>query len=52
MRYLLVAILLLSVAACSGITKDDLGLGRNAPDETMVEKRPLLVLPPEFDVRP
>jgi len=39
------------LAACSGV-KDDLGLGKQAPDEfTIVTKAPL-ILPPDFTLRP
>lgn len=44
--------LVLVLAACSGVTKEDLGLSRRSPDETQVEQRAPLSLPPEFGVRP
>lgn len=52
MRFLLGILLLMSVAACSNITKEDLGLARKSPDETLVEKKAPLSLPPEFEIRP
>ncbi len=52
MRIILVFSLLIMIAACSGVTKEDLGLSRKSPDETMVEQREPLSLPPEFGVRP
>lgn len=35
-----------------GLTKKDLGLSRSIPDETQVQTRSNLVLPPDFDVLP
>lgn len=43
-----VAILL---SSC-GLTKKDLGLANEGPDETKVIKKEALILPPEFNVRP
>jgi len=38
---------------CScGLTREDLGMTRSKPDETQVETRKALVIPPEFGVRP
>ena len=37
--------------AC-GLTKKDLGLANEGPDETKVIKKEALILPPEFNVRP
>lgn len=51
MRKILVLGLVLAVAACSWGRKD-LGLANVSPDETQVEVRKPLSLPPEFDVRP
>ncbi len=45
------AAVVLVLQACSGVT-EDLGLGKQAPDEfTVVTKAPL-ILPPEFTLRP
>lgn len=52
MRIVLILSLLIAVAACSGVTKEDLGLSRKSPDEKLVEQREPLSLPPEFGVRP
>ena len=52
MRIVLMLSLLVAVAACSGVTKENLGLSRKSPNEKMVEQREPLSLPPEFDVRP
>ncbi len=48
------AVSLLGLAACSGDQSlaDQLGLGRNAPDEFQVVERAPLTLPPEFSLRP
>lgn len=53
MKQLLAIILGVSlcVGAC-GLTKKDLGLSRNTPDETKVETRRSLDLPPDFDQLP
>ncbi len=45
-------VMLFSLCACSNVTKETLGLGKNAPDEFMVTTRPPLSLPPEYDLRP
>ena len=47
--FLGVAVLLLS--AC-GELREDLGLGRNPPDEFAVVDRPALSVPPDFSLRP
>ncbi len=44
-------IVLVALSACSDI-RDDLGLGRDAPDEFAVVDRPPLSLPPDFNLRP
>lgn len=41
----------LLLAAC-GDVRQDLGLGRNPPDEFAVVDRPPLSMPPDFDLRP
>ena len=52
MRLFLGLLMLVTVAACSYVTKEDLGLAKRSPDETLVEKKAPLSIPPEFDVRP
>ena len=52
MRLFLGLLMLGMVVACTNITKQDLGLAKRSPDETVVEKKDPLSLPPEFDVRP
>ncbi|MBP5352501.1 MAG: DUF3035 domain-containing protein [Alphaproteobacteria bacterium] len=47
----LVAVLVLMLSAC-GLTKKDLGLARQGPDETLVKTNEPLILPPEYNVRP
>lgn len=44
--------LTLILAACSGWGRKELGIANVSPDETQVEQRKPLSLPPEFDVRP
>ncbi len=53
MKKMLSLMLVLSVvlSAC-GLTKKDLGLNRSTPDETKVEIRQPLDLPPDFDTLP
>lgn len=41
----------LALAGCGGL-REDLGLGRNPPDEFAVVDRPPLSMPPDFDLRP
>lgn len=43
--------IMLFVSSC-GLTKKDLGLANEGPDETKVIKKEALILPPEFNVRP
>lgn len=52
MKLFLMLCAVCSIAACSGVTKEDLGLSRRSPDERQVEQKTPLSLPPEFDVRP
>lgn len=52
MRLFFVLCLVAGLTACSGLTKEKLGLGHRSPNETKVESRAPLSLPPEFDVRP
>lgn len=52
MRILLMFCMIAVLAACSNVTKEDLGLSKRSPDERAVEQRRPLSLPPEFDVRP
>lgn len=49
---LLAATALLALAACSPEIKQELGVGRNSPDEFTVVKRAPLTLPPEYTLRP
>ena len=40
------------LAACSGDSKENLGLDTSAPDEFAVERKPKLDVPPDFKLRP
>jgi hypothetical protein len=42
---------LLALSACGNV-REDLGLGRNPPDEFAVADRPPLSMPPDFSLRP
>lgn len=44
-------VLAIAVAACSNI-KNQLGIGKNSPDEFRVVKRAPLTLPPDYTLRP
>src|SRR5204862_439714 len=41
----------LSLSACTSV-KNELGVGRNSPDEFLVVKRAPLTLPPDYTLRP
>ena len=47
----LVGLLLLSTSACSNI-RETFGLNKRAPDEFTVVRKPPLVIPPNFSLRP
>lgn len=50
-KILLSSICLMMLSAC-GLTRDDLGLEKESPDEMMVISRAPLSIPPEFGLRP
>lgn len=51
-KLLLIApVLAVALSACTSV-KNELGIGRNSPDEFMVIKRAPLTLPPEYTLRP
>lgn len=52
MKKFLIVVLFSLLAACSNVTKDDLGLARKSPNERLVEQRDVLSIPPEFGLRP
>lgn len=53
MKKLLILMLMMSFTICGcGLTKKDLGLSKQTPDETKVETRKSLDLPPDFDKLP
>lgn len=49
--FVLLALSVMFLSACS-MSKKMLGLEKSAPDETKVETRDRLVLPPDFDELP
>src|SRR6185369_13299487 len=49
---LLPAMLALSLLSACGSVKQELGIGRNSPDEFTVVKRAPLTLPPDYALRP
>lgn len=53
MKKIVCFMLLVSFALCGcGLTKKQLGLSRSAPDETSVETRRPLELPPDYNILP
>lgn len=52
LRASLAGALFVSLAGCSGGTRQALGLVRSSPDEFMVVAKAPLVLPPDFGLRP
>jgi len=48
---LIATVLTVNLSACASV-KNELGVGRNSPDEFMVVKRAPLTLPPEYTLRP
>ncbi len=53
MKKQVVLLLILScVLSACGLTKKELGLSKSTPDETRVETRQPLDLPPDFDELP
>lgn len=51
LRFLLLFVLIAGACGC-GLTNQDLGLEKSAPDEMMVVSRAPLSLPPEYNLRP
>jgi hypothetical protein len=49
--FLPAALLVAALSACSNV-KEELGVGRNSPDEFTVIKRAPLTLPPDYNLRP
>lgn len=47
----LLFVFMILLSGC-GLTKKDLGMARETPDETQVSAREKLVLPPDYDIRP
>ncbi|MBQ8465088.1 MAG: DUF3035 domain-containing protein [Alphaproteobacteria bacterium] len=52
MRKIIISSVCLVMLCSCGLTKKDLGLEKNAPDEMMVVSRAPLSIPPEFGLRP
>jgi hypothetical protein len=51
MRNVMLLLCVALLASC-GMTKEKLGMAKQAPDERLVEQRRPLSLPPRFDERP
>ena len=53
MNKLVISLLLtVSLLSACGLTREDLGVDKNAPDEMLVISRAPLSVPPEFGLRP
>lgn len=52
MKKLSVLLAVVVLLTACGLTKEDLGMARSKPDETKVQKRDALVIPPDYGVRP
>ncbi len=52
MKKLLFVIMMVFVTTGCGLTKEKLGIAKQAPDENMVTVRQPLSVPPEYDLRP
>ena len=52
MRKICVLMILAALLTGCGLTKQDLGMARTTPDESKVQSRAKLVVPPDYDVRP
>jgi len=52
MKKIIISSLTIIMLSACGVTRDDLGLQKETPDEMMVVSRAPLSIPPEFDLRP
>lgn len=52
MRKMFILLAMLMFLAACGMTKEDLGMARSKPDESQVQTRKQLVVPPDYNVRP
>ena len=52
MKFVYVVLLIAVLSACSGVTKETLGIAKKSPNEKLVEQRAPLSLPPEFNESP
>ncbi len=52
MRFVFGILMIVLLSACSGVTKEKLGIAKKVPNEKLVEQRVPLSLPPEFDIEP
>ena len=52
MRFIFAVLLVAVLSACSGVTKETLGIAKKTPNEKLVEQRAPLSLPPEFNLSP
>ncbi len=52
MKKIIISSVCIAMLCACGLTKKDLGLEKNAPDEMKVVSRAPLSIPPEFGLRP
>lgn len=52
MKKLALLLVVMGLVSGCGLTKKDLGMARETPDETQVTRRERLVIPPDYDIRP
>ncbi len=52
MKKIVLVLVLVSVLSGCGLTREKLGFGNKAPDESKVTVRQPLSVPPEYDLRP
>ena len=52
MKKLAMLLVIMGMLGGCGLTKKDLGMARETPDETQVSRRERLVIPPDYDIRP
>ncbi|MBR1605301.1 MAG: DUF3035 domain-containing protein [Alphaproteobacteria bacterium] len=52
MKKIVISSIVVTMLCACGVTRDDLGLEKESPDEMMVISRAPLSIPPEFNLRP
>jgi len=52
MKKIAMLLVIMGMLGGCGLTKKNLGMARETPDETQVSRREKLVVPPDYDIRP